>query len=550
MRITATAAALATALCALTSAEEAQAGTSAPTPTPFGVTHTLSYQNHGDDPYSKDKKAPNTDVTLYPETQNIPLDPTLSHLRPPPPRIPSSFDIFVGLSVFRDGLRCGYTIFTGFKRARNPDRLYFGIVDQVNPDDLKCLDEYCKLAKVEWPDDECKYKSHIRVDEHLADDSRGPTLARHYQQKLVGDQEFCLQLDAHSVFTNDWDVGMMQDWTTLNNEMAVLTTYLHNLNDFIGDDGTNKRTTHSTTTIALPMSGNCCRTLTLHCMYVAPNHLPHICQTMRGGNGLVRSIGADLILQPKHPQMSALWGAGLSFSKCHAEKRVLVDNHNHWVFDGEEFLRASHLWTHGYDLYSPSKVGSVVYHNYTSVPARFEHVKVDQELKTKEQEMGINRFKFVVGWPFQGLLDSFDLEKYPWGTARTLQQYLDFSGITFEPGQKDKGSCKQLHWVPFSDPTSVEALVPGYTMTPRRSSQSTKSTAPPVLELSSVASPAEAVGSAGTQMLRQQRKPHHVNVLSVGVVVMVVLGVIVYTNDGLWRRVRRLVRAKKNDTGL
>ncbi|ETV78557.1 hypothetical protein H257_08063 [Aphanomyces astaci] len=522
MRITATAAALATALCALTSAEEAQAGTSAPTPTPFGVTHTLSYQNHGDDPYSKDKKAPNTDVTLYPETQNIPLDPTLSHLRPPPPRIPSSFDIFVGLSVFRDGLRCGYTIFTGFKRARNPDRLYFGIVDQVNPDDLKCLDEYCKLAKVEWPDDECKYKSHIRVDEHLADDSRGPTLARHYQQKLVGDQEFCLQLDAHSVFTNDWDVGMMQDWTTLNNEMAVLTTYLHNLNDFIGDDGTNK----------------------------PPNHLPHICQTMRGGNGLVRSIGADLILQPKHPQMSALWGAGLSFSKCHAEKRVLVDNHNHWVFDGEEFLRASHLWTHGYDLYSPSKVGSVVYHNYTSVPARFEHVKVDQALKTKEQEMGINRFKFVVGWPFQGLLDSFDLEKYPWGTARTLQQYLNFSGITFEPGQKDKGSCKQLHWVPFSDPTSVEALVPGYTMTPRRSSQSTKSTAPPVLDLSSVASPAEAVGSAGTQMLRQQRKPHHVNVLSVGVVVMVVLGVIVYTNDGLWRRVRRLVRAKKYDTGL
>ncbi|RQM27209.1 hypothetical protein B5M09_006454 [Aphanomyces astaci] len=513
MRITATAAALATALCALTSAEEAQAGTSAPTPTPFGVTHTLSYQNHGDDPYSKDKKAPNTDVTLYPETQNIPLDPTLSHLRPPPPRIPSSFDIFVGLSVFRDGLRCGYTIFTGFKRARNPDRLYFGIVDQVNPDDLKCLDEYCKLAKVEWPDDECKYKSHIRVDEHLADDSRGPTLARHYQQKLVGDQEFCLQLDAHSVFTNDWDVGMMQDWTTLNNEMAVLTTYLHNLNDFIGDDGTNKRTllnlacrrfgcdalgvchvihciivliltyymrrvveiksTHSTTTIALPISGNCYRTLTLHCMYVAPNHLPHICQTMRGGNGLVRSIGADLILQPKHPQMSALWGAGLSFSKCHAEKRVLVDNHNHWVFDGEEFLRASHLWTHGYDLYSPSKVGSVVYHNYTSVPARFEHVKVDQALKTKEQEMGINRFKFVVGWPFQGLLDSFDLEN-----------------------------------------------------------------------------PAEAVGSAGTQMLRQQRKPHHVNVLSVGVVVMVVLGVIVYTNDGLWRRVRRLVRAKKYDTGL
>jgi hypothetical protein len=71
------------------------------------------------------------------------------------------------------------------------------------------------------------------------------------------------------------------------------------------------------------------------------------------------------------PQMSAFWGAGLSFSKCHAEKRVLIDSHTLWMFDGEEFLRASHLWTFGYDMYSPSRVGCVIYHNYTKVPARY-----------------------------------------------------------------------------------------------------------------------------------------------------------------------------------
>ncbi|ETW05293.1 hypothetical protein H310_04246 [Aphanomyces invadans] len=523
MRIGIRSAAIVAALwCAASAEADAAAGMSAAqTLPPFGVKHTLTYQNYGDDPYSKENKLPNTDVTLYPETQNIPLDPTLSHLRPPPPRIPGTFEMFVGLSVFRDGVRCGYTVFTGFKRAKNPDRLHFGIVDQVNPGDLKCIDEYCKLAKVEWPNEECKYRSQVRVDERVANDSRGPTLARHYQQKLVGDQEFCLQLDAHSVFTNDWDVGIVKDWTTLNNEMGVLTTYLHGLNNFVGDDGTNK----------------------------PPDHLPHICQTMRGGNGLVRSIGADLILQPKHPQMAALWGAGLSFSKCHAEKRVLIDNHNHWVFDGEEFLRASHLWTHGYDMYSPSKVGSVVYHNYTSVPARFEHIQFDANLRKREEEMGINRFKFVVGWPFQGLMDSYELDKYPWGTARTLHQYLDFAGITFEPGQKDKGSCKQLHWVPYSDASSVEALLPGYTMMPPPTTVTPTTTTRVVLPVATTS--AHPLVLANNQHLRQHsRKPHHVSVLAVGVVVTVVLGVVVYTNDGLWRRARRLFRAKKTEAEL
>ncbi|CAK4652439.1 unnamed protein product [Aphanomyces euteiches] len=212
------------------------------TTVPPGVTHTLSFANHGDDPYSKEKKGPNTEITLYPETQNIPLDPAYAHLRPPPPRIPAVFDIFVGLSVFRDGIRCGYTVFTGFKRAAHADRLYFGIVDQVSDGDPRCIDEYCKLAKVEWPNEECKYKSQVRVDERKASDSRGPTLARHYQQKLVGNQEFCLQLDAHSVFTNGWDLGLVEDWKTTQNEMGVLTTYLHDLHNFINPDGSNNRT--------------------------------------------------------------------------------------------------------------------------------------------------------------------------------------------------------------------------------------------------------------------------------------------------------------------
>lgn len=282
-------------------------------------------------------------VKLDPSVQHIPLTASQTHLRPPPPRIPDNADMFVGLSVFRDGYRCAKTILTGLKRATHPERIYFGVVDQVNPGDDKCIDEFCKMAKAEWPEKgECPYRDHVRIDEHLADDSRGPTLARHFQQKLLRKEEFCLQLDGHSIFTNKWDENLVAEWTRVNNEMAVLTTYLHHIHDFVLENGDNKH----------------------------PNSLPHLCTTIRGGNGLVRNEGASMIGGSKFPQLSALWGAGLSFSKCHAERRVPIDSHTLWMFDGEEFLRSSHLWTYGYDMYSPSELGSVVYHNYSKVPAR------------------------------------------------------------------------------------------------------------------------------------------------------------------------------------
>ena len=58
----------------------------------------------------------------------------------------------------------------------------------------------------------------------------------------------------------------------------------------------------------------------------------------------------------------AIWGAGLSFSKCHAERKVKVDPHTPNIFDGEEFSKAMRYWTWGYDIYSPHRV--YVLHDY------------------------------------------------------------------------------------------------------------------------------------------------------------------------------------------
>ncbi|CAK4890542.1 unnamed protein product [Aphanomyces euteiches] len=425
------------AIAAVAAFAHAATTTALPKESQNGPRQYLTVRDQNKDQTDRTKR-PTLRVDLDPTTQNIPANPALAHLRPPEPRIPPTFDIFVGISAFRDGIRCGTTLLTAFQRADHPDRVFFGVVDQVHPGDDTCLDSYCQQAAAVWPNETtCRYKQQITVDTRPADESRGPTLARHYQQRLVGNQEFCLQVDAHSAFTKHWDTELVRDWNATSNEMAILSTYIHNINQNILPDGTNKHAAQST----------------------------HLCQTKRGGFNNVRNVGADLIYDSTMPQMSALWGAGYSFGKCHAEKRVPVDSHTPWVFDGEEFQRASHLWTYGYDMYSPSVKGLMVYHNYTAVPAKFYQLPAaTAKERSVEQERSNNRIKFLLGIPFQGEIDAEELSKYTYGPVRSLASYLKFAGVEFGPNATDNHSCYQLHWVPFELPETIEALLPGWRM--------------------------------------------------------------------------------------
>ncbi|RLN47105.1 hypothetical protein BBJ29_008560 [Phytophthora kernoviae] len=352
-------------------------------------------------------------ATLDPSVQHIPLDSTKSYLRPPPAQIPSKpFEMFVGSSVFRDGYRCGKTLFTALQRAKYPERLRFGILEQVYDGDLRCLDEYCKLAAAEWPNDqECRYKNNIVIDTRDAGQSAGCTTARHLQQKLVNDEEFCLQVDGHSVFTNNWDENVLTDWKSVDNEMAVLTMYPHNTHaSMIKENGDNN----------------------------IINSIPHLCTVIRGSNGLTRITGASMIENSKMPQMAALWGGGFSFSKCHAERHVLVDSHTPWLWDGEEFLRSANYWTYGFWV-SP----------------------IDPVKKGLDTEMSRNRFRMRIGMSFKGPVDAFELEKYGFGKVRSFQQYLKFANVSFEGWMNDTNSCGQLHWVPYANATEVEETVGG-----------------------------------------------------------------------------------------
>lgn len=64
----------------------------------------------------------------------------------------------------------------------------------------------------------------MRFIEFTHQDSRGPHHARYFQQKLIKDEEFCLQLDSHSDFIQGWDDEMLSMWSSVKNEYAILST--------------------------------------------------------------------------------------------------------------------------------------------------------------------------------------------------------------------------------------------------------------------------------------------------------------------------------------
>ena len=271
--------------------------------------------------------------------------------RPKPPQPPAGGrvgarpSIFVGISAFRDA-RCGITLMEIFGKAAHPERVAVGVVDQVRRrgggggsspggspgggggDDPGCLAVYCREMMKRTG--RCPHEKQVRLltVDYLA--SAGPVVARARQQSLLRDaDEFCLQVDAHTMLLPGWDEKLLAEWRSTENEHAVLSTYVRRTSEY----GQN-------------VNGRW--------------EVPHLCKTVWGGaNGLVRNADAGAAVWLPKPKLTPLWGAGMSFSKCHAERRVPYDPRLKQIFDGEEFSRAMRLWSFGYDVYTPSR--AVVY---------------------------------------------------------------------------------------------------------------------------------------------------------------------------------------------
>ena len=118
--------------------------------------------------------------------------------------------IFVSIACFMDNDIIN-TIEDCLNKATRPDDIVFGICSQMDIRDTY-LDKYnsnknFKIIKLDWKE------------------AKGPTYARYLISKLILDEKYILQIDAHTRFFDNWDEIVINCLNECNDPNAILTAF-------------------------------------------------------------------------------------------------------------------------------------------------------------------------------------------------------------------------------------------------------------------------------------------------------------------------------------
>lgn len=266
--------------------------------------------------------------------------------------------IFVMIASYRDD-QCPHTVQSIFARAAFPERVRVAVVDQrERSTDTSCYDsilKYCSgdTSLLHHESEEVSVEEGILVCQqykHLIDvydmDAQygvGPVYARHVGYRMYRGEYYALQVDAHVFFVKEWDVQIIHQFRSTGNEMAVLTTYLTDLENSIDP------TTHMSKVFSRPIM---CET---------------DWETNDEGNRFYLRNGQQPENEPfvkGTPQLEPYWAAGFSFGRGHFVMQVPYDAYLPMIFQGEEINIGLRAFTYGYDFYAPEF--SVCFHMYAS----------------------------------------------------------------------------------------------------------------------------------------------------------------------------------------
>jgi Glycosyltransferase (GlcNAc) len=129
-------------------------------------------------------------------------------------------------------------------------QLITGVVDQIiEGEDVRC-DEPIEPCDKNPDQALCKYKDQVDVFVMDAPLSVGPVFARHIGYRLYRGEYYATQSDAHVSFTTNWDMDIISQLEATHDEMAVLSTYLTDVQGSIDEKtGNSLRNTRVSTVL-------------------------------------------------------------------------------------------------------------------------------------------------------------------------------------------------------------------------------------------------------------------------------------------------------------
>jgi glycosyltransferase involved in cell wall biosynthesis len=284
--------------------------------------------------------------------------------------------IFVSVAAYRDP-DLVLTITDCLAKARDPDRLRFGICWQYGPEEMGSM----QLAGPQ-------FAVHY-VDQRL---SKGACWARAEIMKLYDGEDWYLQLDSHHRFTQDWDAKLIEQAACTGVERPILSTYAAGFKP--GEEAaatalvTSMEVDHFTAEgLLLPKPG--------------------IISESRSTPLRARFVSAHFLFAPGSFVRDVPYDPDLYFL-------------------GEEITLAVRAFTHGYDLFHPAC--HILWHEYT----RANRVK---HWDDHTHERGA-----TVAWHERDAVSLAKVSRFltePWtgpdgaGTVRSVADYEAYAGVSF-----------------------------------------------------------------------------------------------------------------------
>ncbi len=224
--------------------------------------------------------------------------------------------IFVSIASYRD-IDCPNTLQDLFLTAKYPDRIFIGICQQNNDNDVECV----FLKRID----------QIRVFKMTASQAKGPCLARFLCSQLFQGEMYYLQIDSHTRFSPEWDVKFITMYTQLEKIVSkpIISYYP---NEYHNSNETN-------TTIG------------------------RICSVIWDKQiNMLTFPGATLLPPTKQPLLGIAVTGCCFFARSDFLKDVSFDPLLPNLFTGEEILFTARLWTSGWDVFSPNE--NLLFHEY------------------------------------------------------------------------------------------------------------------------------------------------------------------------------------------
>ena len=286
--------------------------------------------------------------------------------------------IFVSIAAYRDP-QLVPTLEDCIAKAQHPHRLRFGICWQHAPQDdpLPYRPDDCfRILDIDWKQ------------------SKGACWARSEVMKLWRGEPWFLQVDSHCRFATDWDTKLIEAMHQTGSPKPILSTYASPFtpggNEILAE-GPLQMAFQGFTDDGIP--------------HMKPFAIPN-------WQNLTR------------PRRARFLSAGFLFTPGSFVDEIGYDPDLYFL--GEETAMTLRAFTTGYDLFHPHQ--TILWHDYgrPNAPKHWDdHTKANDISREWHQLDSHSKTKV------RRLLAGQPVQSYGLGSARTLQQYQDYAGLSF-----------------------------------------------------------------------------------------------------------------------